>query len=294
MLWCNRESNPTNWAGPLPSLEMVAEGRVFASPDILRFRDPDSFVAGNLTTCLDQWDQISVRHDKRNFVLAIISNGVDVFDFFTLFNGTFQGKTYCSKLPPRMCFPNSVACHPFKEFITASIKDRICNSSIDVDGRVGEVEPPHLLLPITVEPRKPRMCHDERFINCWIKYCLLSWIILRISATMSTLGIIRLRLTIKAATIIFVFILADLLSLVFNGRVSSLHTPVSLSGGKLALLCTTLLARPLPISLHRLVGQLPTFTYSGQCRHVHFLQLSVGSNGGFHRQLRRCFPRVLH
>ena len=69
--------------------------------------------------------------------------------------------------PPRMCFPNSGACHPFKEFI----KDRICNGSINVVGCVGEVNPPHLVMPITVEPSKPRMCHDERFINCWIKDC---------------------------------------------------------------------------------------------------------------------------
>ena len=150
---------------------MVAEGRVFASPDMPRFRDPDSFVAGNLTTCLDQWDQIFVGYEKRNFALSIIRNGVDVFDFFAPFNGTFQGKTYCSDLHPRMWFPNSVACHPFKEFITASIKDRICNGSINVVGCVGEVEPPHLVLPITVEPSKPRMCHDERFLNCWIKDC---------------------------------------------------------------------------------------------------------------------------
>ena len=101
---------------------------------MLRFRNPDSFVAGNLTTCLEQWDQISVGFEKRNFVLSIIRNGVDVFDFFTPFNGTFQGKTYCSDLPPRMCLPNSVACHPFKEFITATVKDRICNSSINVVG----------------------------------------------------------------------------------------------------------------------------------------------------------------
>ena len=171
MLWCDRDNNPTSWAGRLPSLEMVAEGQVFAFPDMLRFRDPDSFLAGNLTTCLDQSDQISAGYEQRNFVLSIIGNGVDVFDFFTPFNGTVQGKTYCSDLPPRMCFPNSVACHPFKRFITATVKDRICNGSIYVVGPVGEVEPPHLVLPITVEPSKPRMCHDERFLNCWIKDC---------------------------------------------------------------------------------------------------------------------------
>ena len=171
MLWCDRDNNPISWAGPLPSLEMVAEDRVFASPDMLQFRDPGSFVAGNLTTCLVQWDQISVGYGKGNFVLSIIRDGVDVFDFFTPFNGTFQGKTYCSDLPPQMCFPNSLVCRPFKEFITATVKDRICNGSINVVGRVVEVVPPHLLLPITVEPGKPRMCHDDRFLNCWIKDC---------------------------------------------------------------------------------------------------------------------------
>lgn len=88
-------------------------------------------------------------------------------DFFTPFNGTFHGKTYCGNLPPRMCFSNSVACHPFEEFLTAIIKDGICNGSINVVGRVGEGEPPHL---VTVEPSKPRMCHNERFLNYWMKY----------------------------------------------------------------------------------------------------------------------------
>ena len=26
-------------------------------------------------------------------------------------------------------------------------------------------------MPVTVEPTKPRMCHDKRFLNCWIKDC---------------------------------------------------------------------------------------------------------------------------
>ena len=31
-----------------------------------------------------------------------------------------------------------------------------------------------LVMPITVEPTKPRMCHDERFLNLWIKDCPFS------------------------------------------------------------------------------------------------------------------------
>ena len=140
---------------------------------------------------------------------------MDVFDFFTLFNGTFQGKTYSSDLLPRMCFPNSVACYPFKEFITPTIKDRIWNGSINVVGRVGEVEPPHLVMPITVQPSKPRICHAERFINCWMKdFPFKLDYLTDLCRYMSTLAIIRLRLTIRATTIMSVFIPAVLPSLV--------------------------------------------------------------------------------
>ena len=47
--------------------------------------------------------------------------------------------------------------------------DRVANGSFLIWGKVGEVDPPQLVTPITIEPTKPRMCHDERFLNLWIK-----------------------------------------------------------------------------------------------------------------------------
>ena len=38
-------------------------------------------------------------------------------------------------------------------------------------GKVGLVDPPHLVMPLTVEPTKPRLCHDERLLNHWIQDC---------------------------------------------------------------------------------------------------------------------------
>ena len=32
-------------------------------------------------------------------------------------------------------------------------------------GRVGEVRPPHLVLPMMIEPQKPRLCIDVGFLN---------------------------------------------------------------------------------------------------------------------------------
>ena len=42
------------------------------------------------------------------------------------------------------------------------------NGSLLVWGEVGKVDPPHLLMPIMVEPGKPPMCHDEQFLDLWI------------------------------------------------------------------------------------------------------------------------------
>ncbi|VDI56714.1 Hypothetical predicted protein [Mytilus galloprovincialis] len=41
--------------------------------------------------------------------------------------------------------------------------------SVKLLGAVGECEPPRIVMPLTVEPSKPRLCHDERFLNLWVK-----------------------------------------------------------------------------------------------------------------------------
>ena len=33
---------------------------------------------------------------------------------------------------------------------------------------MGEVDPPHLVMPLAVEPTKPRLCNDNRFLNLWM------------------------------------------------------------------------------------------------------------------------------
>ena len=36
-------------------------------------------------------------------------------------------------------------------------------------GPVDQVASPYLVLPLNVEPTKPRLCHDERYLNLWIR-----------------------------------------------------------------------------------------------------------------------------
>ena len=73
-----------------------------------------------------------------------------------------------------MEFRNNPICSQFEDFISSTIIDHFKNGSLKFWGKVGEVQPPHLVMHITVEPSKPRVCHDERFLNLWIKDCPFS------------------------------------------------------------------------------------------------------------------------
>ena len=72
-------------------------------------------------------------------------------------------------------FPNNKICENFKSFISKTVLERVENGSLSVWGKEGECSPPHLVIPITIEPTKPRKCHDERFLNLWMDLLLMSF-----------------------------------------------------------------------------------------------------------------------
>ena len=150
---------------------MISSGSVYASPSMLRFRDPNKYSAGNLSNCLPYWEPVLQYCPKKSEIYSFLSEGVNVKQFFVPFHCTFQGRHFCSSEPPSMSFPNLPLRERFKGFISRTILERVSNGSLLVWGEVGKVNPPHLVMAITVEPNKPRMCHDERFLNCWIKDC---------------------------------------------------------------------------------------------------------------------------
>ena len=169
--WCNWEGKPYNWVGPLPSVDMVSSGSVYASPTHIPFRDNENFIAGNVQANCHKWRTILLNYSKADEIFRYVSLGVDIQEFFTPFKGTFQGRSYDSPIPPRIVFPNACNCQDHEGFISNCIIERVRNGSLLVVGKVGFVDPPHLVMPITIEPTKPRMCHDERFLNLWIKDC---------------------------------------------------------------------------------------------------------------------------
>ena len=82
--------------------------------------------------------------------------------------GNFKGEHFYSAFPPQRIFYNHKSCASFAKFISDTILQRLSTGAISVWGKVGEVDPPHLVMPLTVEPKKPRLCNDNRFLNLWM------------------------------------------------------------------------------------------------------------------------------
>ncbi|CAC5369873.1 unnamed protein product [Mytilus coruscus] len=122
-------------------------------------RDPDSFVSAGINQNSDLPIQIK----------GWVTNGVDENDFFKPFNGNFKGKSYEGKIPPKAYFHNSSLCRSFIPFIEKEITERLKSGSIRLMGKLGEFVLPRIIMALTIGPSKPRLCHDERFLNPWIK-----------------------------------------------------------------------------------------------------------------------------
>ena len=53
--------------------------------------------------------------------------------------------------------------------MSSEVLSRLLTGAFRVWGEVGVDEPPFLVLPLIVEPSKPRLCLDARFLNLWMK-----------------------------------------------------------------------------------------------------------------------------
>lgn len=151
-------------------VQSVLDGTALADVSMLAFRDPESFVAGNLHCHYGFWEFIarSAPCDLANSVLTWIRDFVNIFDFFQPFKGQFKGERFNSDIPPARIFANNPSCESFADFVNESIAAGLKSGAISLWGKVGN-SPPHLVMPLTIEPSKPRLCHDNRFLNLWIK-----------------------------------------------------------------------------------------------------------------------------
>ena len=102
-------------------------------------------------------------------ILGWIRDKVSIVTYFCHFTGSFQWEYYDSDLPPPKLFKNNSSCKPFTRFIHKTLLARLRSEAISLVGKVCYVTPPHLVLPLTVEPGKPCLCHDAKFLNLWME-----------------------------------------------------------------------------------------------------------------------------
>ena len=117
--------------------------------------------------CLEDFATQLVATQPRDVQTWVDVNGVP--DHCQHLKGVFKGASYDSDFPPPMQFRNHVSCSKFTRFVSEEILKRVTTKAIRVWGKVGVDSPPCLVLPLTVEPSKPRLCVDARFLNLWMK-----------------------------------------------------------------------------------------------------------------------------
>ena len=137
-------------------------------PNVRLPLDPDRFRAGELHRHASRWNTLldDLTDERFSEVRDWINNGAQ---FFRPFKGSYKGENYNCSSPPPSILPNHASCKPFASFISDTLQDRLRSGAISLWGKVGDCSPPHLVLPFTVEPRKPRLCNDDRFLNLWIE-----------------------------------------------------------------------------------------------------------------------------
>ena len=135
----------------------------------IAFPDHNNFVAGQINTKLDKWKHILQGCPNEQEISDWVEHGIDINKVMVRFNGTFRGVHYDCDYPPPRQFNNSNNCKGFTQFVSETIQERLRNGSITCLGRVGEVESPRIVAPLTVESSKPRLCLNLMYLNNWIK-----------------------------------------------------------------------------------------------------------------------------
>ncbi|CAG2189798.1 unnamed protein product [Mytilus edulis] len=130
------------------------------------FLDPSRFVAGNVHKNKELWGKIL---DKNQEMKNWIDDFVDINNFMQPFKGIFWNVKYNNDYPPTRIFKNASNCEHHVDFINTELLSRLRSGAISYLGKLGEVKPPHIVSPITIEPLKPRLCINLMYLNCFMK-----------------------------------------------------------------------------------------------------------------------------
>jgi hypothetical protein len=171
--WLTLDGTEPQLLASWPSAYAVLSGELPASDSQrLPLRDPTAFVSHGLSPCIEEWEQLLGAIQYSGEVLDWIKHGVDVTQFFQHFKGNFKGRHYDSDYPIRFYQGNSTSCLSNSQLVASTLEERIVNGSLQVLGRIDELPPqdiPICIMPLTLDKAKSRLCHDERYLNLFIK-----------------------------------------------------------------------------------------------------------------------------
>ena len=122
---------------------------------MLAFRDPDTFVAGNIHACFPAWESIAkiAPFKLTPNILRWIQDCVDVREFFQPFKGQYKGESFTPLVGSSLT--------PFHVNLLHSSFLKLLLTVYHLG-----LSPQ---MPLTIEPSKPRLCNDNRFLNLWTR-----------------------------------------------------------------------------------------------------------------------------
>ena len=154
------------------AVEVLSGKRRPGDPNSFPIRDPEFFVAGGLSMCSSSWEELLSEFQEADEIIHWIKQGVDITQYFKRFQGSFRGKSYNSAHPPRFYQKNSKSCQAQPNLVARTLEERIRNGSLQVLGKVKDLsleQLPICIMPLTLDKSKFRLCHDERFLNLFIR-----------------------------------------------------------------------------------------------------------------------------
>ena len=91
----------------------------------LAFRDPETFIAGEIHNHHDVWTNLTYLFDIKQLIMDWITNGVSISPYIRHFKGVFKGISYDHEFPPGRVFQNHPSCQQFGKFISPSLESRL-------------------------------------------------------------------------------------------------------------------------------------------------------------------------
>ncbi|CAM9423391.1 unnamed protein product, partial [Heterosigma akashiwo] len=158
-----------NFQVPPDFIGAIANGWEVSAAD-MPIREAKDFVSGSLTFCEDMWKEILRGHPREEQMLGWIRDGVKVEPFLNPdARGSYKGISFKGPVPQRRAFKNNIP-DEFVPWVREEIQDWLKKGcAMPWDPVLFGSEQPELILPLGVEPSKPRLIYDARWLNLFCK-----------------------------------------------------------------------------------------------------------------------------